>query len=1014
VIPPRPAVICLTSHFPRLWLKRGLWLVLCCLSLGLGAEPVAPTAQSDPGELSDTQAIRAARLVEFEKSGVIPSEVLEQANLDAENSRLQSQNLQIEKTNAEQDVQEQQKMQTVLADKLEKLQKQPVTHEQKAAHALAIKAAETALAQQQVKLEQATRYLADTNDRYILSQRVLDENEAWYQQIQTLHQRLASDTLENRAQALRQKHLDKAAGLSAQLAQLPETEDDHGQSGWLEIQILDAEERAQLVLRQLRLTELEIKTQALQGIIYRNSQAPLALTTLREALSSSETLQSRISTMQTLLQDKLGVLTQQQRLLENRLDNSSLYGITRQTMQQGKQLLDALIGDLQKQQASLIKLQEPSAALVTQLTRETAAATRVNLLKRRYLPSTAAAWQALKQEILAIPTVFSTRLKAVLQTAREDLRRLAAGDWLALCVLSLLWLLGLTWGQVHLQQQLLRLSQTTHHNSHIEDNIWILLRLLRSNLPGIAVGGLLVLLVLIAQPADSTAFLILGLTGIWLGIRLPIDFAWELLVAPDGYPAYHNPALYRQLRWMLLWIGISSSVTVLIHVLPFSAQIRELNDSLYLLFLSLMVLPILQIRALGLQALQDKVSRHYWMWIMRITSLLVPLSILAIGLLGVIGYINLAWVVAKGLSWMILLLTGWLVLRGYLHDLVVVSKNYVLRRSPHYGLLWTQDIIPLFHKLLLIILSVFMVWLFLDVNGLRTDSGIIQTLLAYPLLSLGGSTIHSGGLLFSVLALLMVFWLGHWIRQITYRWIYLGVTDLGTRNSLSVFTQYAVVLIGLLISFNIMGLKLTTLTVFAGALGVGLGFGLQNIANNFVSGLLLLIERPIRTGDLVNIGGNYEGKVTRIGIRSLTVTTWNNQDVIVPNSELISQSFTNWTRSDTVLRTVLEIGVSYEADPVVVQNVLLQVLEAQPNVLKEPVYRVLLENFADSAVLFRAYYFVNIGCNDAAQVKSAVLFAIWAAFKTAGIEIPYPQRDIHIRNTPPASTPLLKGERVFG
>jgi len=985
-------------------LKLGRWVILCCLSAGLGAEPT-PLAQPDSGAISDTQAIRAARLAEFEKAGVIPSEVLEQARLDAENSRLQLQNLQIEKTNAEQDLQEQQGMRAVVANKLETLQKQPVTHEQKAAQALDIKAAETALAQQQAKLEQATRYLADTSDRHALSQRTLDEDETWYQQIQALYQKLVSDTLENRAQVLRQKHLDKAAALSAQLAQLPETGDDHGQRAWLETQMLDAEERAQLVARQLRLTELEIQTQALQGIIYRNSQSPLELADLREALWNAEALQSRVNTLQSLLQGKLGVLGQQQRLLENRLDNSSLYGMTRQTVQQEKKLLDALISDLQKQQTSLVKLQEPSAVLLTQLTQETATATRLSLLKRRHLPATAAAWQALKQELLAMPTVFSTRLKAVLQTAREDLRRLAADDWLALCVLSLLWLLGLSWGQIHLKQQLLRLSQIIRNNSHIEDNLWILLRLLRSNLPSIALGGLLALLVLIAQPADSTAFLILGLTGIWLAIRLPIDFAWELLAAPDGYPAYHNQALYRQLRWMLLWIGIFSSVTVLIHVLPFSAQLRELNDSLYLLFLSLMVLPILQIRALGLQALQDKVRLQYWLWIVRVTSLLVPLSILAIGLLGVIGYINLAWVVAKGLSWMILLLTGWLILRGYLHDLITLSKNYVLRRSPQYGLLWTQDIIPLFHKVLLIFLSVFMIWLLLGVNGLHTDSGIIQTLLTYPLLSLGGSTIHSGGLLFSILALLMVFWLGQWIRQITYRWIYLGVADLGTRNSLSVFTQYAVVLIGLLITFNIMGLKLTTLTVFAGALGVGLGFGLQNIANNFVSGLLLLIERPIRTGDLVNIGGNYEGRVTRIGIRSLTVTTSSNQDVIVPNSELISRSFTNWTLSDTLLRTVLDISVSYETEPVVVQNLLLKVLETQPNVLKDPEYKVLLDNFADSAVMFRVYYFVNIGSNDVAEVKSAVLFAIWAAFKAAGIEIPYPQQDIHIRDIPRTADP---------
>ncbi len=219
--------------------------------------------------------------------------------------------------------------------------------------------------------------------------------------------------------------------------------------------------------------------------------------------------------------------------------------------------------------------------------------------------------------------------------------------------------------------------------------------------------------------------------------------------------------------------------------------------------------------------------------------------------------------------------------------------------------------------------------------------------------------------------------------------------------------------IGLLLSVNLLGIDLTSLAVFAGALGVGIGFGLQNIANNFISGLILLAEHPIRVGDRVTIG-DYEGEISAIGIRSTTLTTWDNQDVVIPNAELISNAFFNWTLSNPLVRTVLKVGISYAADPRQAKQVIEEAVSMQPEVLLDPAPRVQLINFGDSSVDFRVLYYMDVTQFGRMEIKSRVMFAIWDALKEADIEIPFPQCDIHIRELPP-QTPLAdQGDSTDG
>jgi potassium efflux system protein len=187
--------------------------------------------------------------------------------------------------------------------------------------------------------------------------------------------------------------------------------------------------------------------------------------------------------------------------------------------------------------------------------------------------------------------------------------------------------------------------------------------------------------------------------------------------------------------------------------------------------------------------------------------------------------------------------------------------------------------------------------------------------------------------------------------------------------------------------------------VFAGALGVGIGFGLQNIANNFISGLILLAERPVRTRDWVTIG-DKEGEVSEIGMRSVTVTTWDNQDVIIPNSDLVTNAFINWTRTNNIVRTVLYIGIHYQDDPHKAQSVIEEAVTMQPEVSLDPPPRIWLHEFGPSSVDFRVHYYQDVKQFNRLDVKSKVLFSIWDSLKEAGINIPYPQQDVYIKEFP--------------
>jgi small-conductance mechanosensitive channel len=228
----------------------------------------------------------------------------------------------------------------------------------------------------------------------------------------------------------------------------------------------------------------------------------------------------------------------------------------------------------------------------------------------------------------------------------------------------------------------------------------------------------------------------------------------------------------------------------------------------------------------------------------------------------------------------------------------------------------------------------------------------------------------------------------------------------GAPNAIATLLHYTLLTLGFLLALGAAGMDFSRVTLLAGAFGIGVGFGLQNIVNNFVSGLILLFERPIQTGDTVEVGGVL-GDVKRIGIRSSTIRTVTGAEVLVPNANLVSDQVTNWTLSDRRRRIEIDVGVIYGTEGEQVIKLLLDVAHENDKVLTDPEPLALFMGFGDSSLDFRLRAWVS-DFNLGMQVRSDLAVAIQRALKEAEIEVPFPQRDLHLRSVEPEVERILR------
>lgn len=208
--------------------------------------------------------------------------------------------------------------------------------------------------------------------------------------------------------------------------------------------------------------------------------------------------------------------------------------------------------------------------------------------------------------------------------------------------------------------------------------------------------------------------------------------------------------------------------------------------------------------------------------------------------------------------------------------------------------------------------------------------------------------------------------------------------------------RISLITIGVIIAFVSAGIPMDKVTLMVSALSVGIGFGLQNLTNNLISGLIIAFEKPINLDDIVEVGGQT-GKMKSIGIRSSVITTWDGADVIIPNGDLLSQHLVNWTMGSNRRRFEIDLGVAYGSDLNEVKTILIEVLMQHELVLKNPAPMVWVTKFNDSAIDFAIKYWVP-HFNFGSDVRNDLIIAIDVAFKANGIEIPFPQQNLHIRS----------------
>lgn len=283
----------------------------------------------------------------------------------------------------------------------------------------------------------------------------------------------------------------------------------------------------------------------------------------------------------------------------------------------------------------------------------------------------------------------------------------------------------------------------------------------------------------------------------------------------------------------------------------------------------------------------------------------------------------------------------------------------------------------------------------------------ITDVIKAPLFELGSSDVSVGTIFYFIGAFLVLNFIATRTKKLLVDKVLARANfEIGLRSSIGNIIKFSILVIGTVVIIQSAGIDLSALSLLAGALGVGIGFGLQNITDNFISGLIILFEKPIKVGDRIEVG-EINGDVLTISVRATTVLTNDNISIIVPNSEFISQKVINWSHNDRNIRFRFPVGVSYKEDPRKVEQILLKVANENPNVLKKPEPNVFFDKFGDSSLDFTIAVWTDSYIDRPGQLKSQLYFEIFKQFAENGIEIPFPQRDIHIK-TPDSSTKLLE------
>jgi small-conductance mechanosensitive channel len=375
-----------------------------------------------------------------------------------------------------------------------------------------------------------------------------------------------------------------------------------------------------------------------------------------------------------------------------------------------------------------------------------------------------------------------------------------------------------------------------------------------------------------------------------------------------------------------------------------------------------------------------------------------------------VGNVSLAEMLTVGI-----LDTGYvgLVLYAGVTVLASVLRLLLARRAITRFRVVTQHAGPLLHSFTrLLRFGALVAWVVVVLNEFRVYRPIrdvVSSGLTYDL-RFGKISLTLGGVLLFFFSVWLAFWAARTVRVILQDDVLPKMSlPRGVGNSISSLTYYAMVILGLFVALAAAGFEVSQLALVIGALGVGIGLGLQNVVNNFVSGLILMFERPIQPGDVVEVGGT-SGTVREIGMRATKLSTFEGADVVVPNGMLLSEKLINWTLSDTDRRIDVNVGVAYGSDPRKVLDLLMEVVVSTTGIATTPAPNVLFVGFGASSLDFGIRAWTN-NFGDWVKIRSELTVRVYEALAAAGIEIPFPQQSLHLRSVSPEASAALAMHR---
>jgi small-conductance mechanosensitive channel len=395
----------------------------------------------------------------------------------------------------------------------------------------------------------------------------------------------------------------------------------------------------------------------------------------------------------------------------------------------------------------------------------------------------------------------------------------------------------------------------------------------------------------------------------------------------------------------------------------------------------------------------------------RLAGWLAVAGLIVSAVSNVIGNVSLAAMLTKGL-----LDAGYIGLVLYAGASVLVSTLRLLlgRHALSRYHVVTKHSGPLLQATgKLIRFGAFVVWVLVVLNEFRVMRPLrdwLFAVLTHPIV-LGELSLSLGGVLVFAFSVYLAFWVARTVRLVLDDDVLPKMPlPRGVGNSISSLTYYALLLVGLMVALAAAGFEVSQLALVFGALGVGIGFGLQNVVNNFVSGLILMFERPIQPGDVVEITGT-QGKVREIGMRATTLTTFEGAEVVVPNGTLLSEKLINWTLRDMNRRLDVNLGVAYGTDARRVLELLEKVTRGTPGIAPDPEPAFVFLGLGPNALEFGIRAWTN-DFGDWVAIKSELVARVYEALREARIEIPFPQHDLHLRSVSPKAGAALGGLRA--